>query len=263
MNSLKRIFEDLKKYHKYVVYSAKADLKSEVASSYLNWLWWILDPLLFMLVYTFISVIVFKSREMYFPIFVFIGLTIWNFFNRIIMSSVKIVKANSAVVSKVYIPKYMLVLQKILVNAFKMIISFFLVIIMMVFFKVPFTLGIFYIIPCCLILTLISFGLGSIVLHYGVFIEDLANVVTILLRLIFYMSGIFYSVETRVPEPFNEILSKLNPIAFIISDLRNVMLYGYIPNYKIVIVWFVISVLISYLGIKIVYKYENSYVKVS
>ena len=43
-----RFVKDIKKYWTYAIYSAKAELKSEVASSYLNWLWWILDPLLFM-----------------------------------------------------------------------------------------------------------------------------------------------------------------------------------------------------------------------
>ena len=70
-----RFKNDLQKYWKYTQYAAKSQLKSEVASSYLNWLWWILDPLLFMLVYTFIALIVFKKSVEYFPVFVFIGLT--------------------------------------------------------------------------------------------------------------------------------------------------------------------------------------------
>lgn len=52
-----KFFKDIKKYWSYTVRSAKAELKSEVASSYLSWLWWILDPLLFMMVYTFIAVL--------------------------------------------------------------------------------------------------------------------------------------------------------------------------------------------------------------
>ena len=77
-----RFVNDLKKYWAYAKQSAKADLKSEVASSYLNWLWWVLDPLLFMMVYTFIATVVFNGREQYFPIFVLIGLTMWNFFDK-------------------------------------------------------------------------------------------------------------------------------------------------------------------------------------
>ena len=100
-----RFLRDLRKYWDYTKQSAKAELKAEVASSYLNWLWWILDPLLFMMVYTFISEVVFGRGGKFFPAFVLIGLTIWNFFNRIVQGSVKLVKKNSAIVSKVYLPK--------------------------------------------------------------------------------------------------------------------------------------------------------------
>ena len=40
---MKKFIYNLKKYFKYAVYSAKAELKSEVADSYLNWLWWIIE----------------------------------------------------------------------------------------------------------------------------------------------------------------------------------------------------------------------------
>ena len=76
-----RFYNDVKRYYKYIIYSTKSNLKSEVANSYLNWLWWILDPLCFMLVYSFIVAIVFKTSEKFLPVFVLVGLTAWNFFN--------------------------------------------------------------------------------------------------------------------------------------------------------------------------------------
>ena len=52
---MKKFIDNLKKYKGYMLYATKASLKSEVAGSRLNWLWWILDPFLFMLVYTFVA----------------------------------------------------------------------------------------------------------------------------------------------------------------------------------------------------------------
>ena len=97
----RRLFNDIKKYFHYSVVSAKSQLKAEVANSYLNWIWWVLDPLCFMLIYTFIFGYVFNSSKKYFPVFIFIGLSMWDFFNRTIANSVKIVKNNKAIVSKV------------------------------------------------------------------------------------------------------------------------------------------------------------------
>ena len=135
----KKFKADMKKYWKYAVYSSKAQLKSEVANSYLNWLWWVLEPLCFMLIYNFIFGTVFEAREKYFTIFIFIGITLWDFFNKTMLQSVRIVKQNKPIVSKVYLPKYVLLMVKMGVNGFKMFISFGIVLIMLVVYRVTMT----------------------------------------------------------------------------------------------------------------------------
>lgn len=259
---MKRFVNDIKKYYKYAVYSAKAELKSEVASSHLSWLWWILDPLLFMVVYAFIAGIVFKTSEKYFLAFVFVGLSCWDFYNRTVKQSVKLVSSNSQIVSKVYLPKFILIFVKMGTNGFKMMISFILVIGMMLFYRVPLDATMLYFIPLMITLMLFTFGSSVILLHFGVFVEDLSNVVNVLLRLVFYLSGIFYSVEKRVPAPYNEWLLKLNPIALLMTDMRRCLLYGELPHRKILLIWCAASIIVSAIGIRIIYKYENSYVKV-
>ena len=259
---MKRFITDLKKYYKYAKYSAKSDLKAEVASSYLNWLWWVLDPLLFMLVYTFIAIVVFRSGVQYFPVFVFIGLTLWNFFNKTVIGSVKIIRNNSAIVTKVYIPKFVLILQKMMVNGFKMLVSFALVIIMMGIYRIPVTWNIVYMIPILLVLGILTFGICCFMLHFGVFVDDLYNVMNVILRLVFYMSGIFYSIGDRVPEPFRSILLKCNPVSMLMESSRRCMIYYGSPYRKLILIWGVIGMLLCVLGIKLIYKYENSYVKV-
>lgn len=257
-----RFFNDLKKYWSYTAKSAKAELKSEVASSYLSWLWWILDPLLFMMVYTFIAVIVFERGEKFFPVFVFIALTMWNFFNTVILGSVKIVKNNSAIVSKVYVPKFILVIQKMMVNGFKMLISFILVFLMMIIYRIPLSYHVLYMVPILVVLLVVTFGISNVMLHFGVFVEDLRNVMNVVMRLFFYMSGIFYSIADRVPEPYNSILMNVNPIAFLINGGRMSLIYNETPARKVLLLWGVAGLVLSVLSIRLVYKYENSYVKV-
>lgn len=259
---MKKIINDLKKYYKYSVYSTKAELNAEVAGSYLGALWWLLDPLFFMLIYTFISVVVFKSKEQYFAVFVFTGLSIWNFFNKVVSLSPKLVSSNKDIVSKVYLPKYILLLTKMGVNFFKMLISFGLVVIMMIIYKIPVNISVLNIIPIIVTLIVVTFGFSTIILHFGVFIEDLSNITNILLKLVFYMSGIFYLVSKRIPFPYNNILLTINPMAYLIESGRGCLIYGQTPNYAIMLLWFCIGIILSIIGINTIYKYENSYVKV-
>lgn len=259
---MRRFCKDIKKYFSYALYSAKAELKAEISSSYLNWMWWILEPLAFMFIYMFIYSVVFNGAQEHLSLFIFIGLTCWNFFNKCVTVSVKLVHNNTAIVSKVYLPKFILVLEKMLVNGFKMLVSFALTFVMMPFFGVPFSWHIVLLIPYLILLFLITFGICSWLLHFGVFVEDLSYIINIALRLVFYVTGVFYPIAGKVPAPFDTILLKANPIALIIDGLRDVILYQQLPDFLLFGIWLVLTLLIIWVGIKMIYRYENSYVKV-
>ena len=260
---MKRFFNDLKKYKNYIIYSTKAELKTEVINSYLGWMWMILEPLAFMLIYLFIASVIFKSKVEYFPIFVFIGLSIWNFFNKMVVASVKLVAANRDTVTKVYLPKYVLLLIKMGVNAFKMGVSFLLVAVFMIVYKVPLSWNILWFFPIIITVLIFTFGVCTFMLHFGVFVEDLVNLVNIALRMLFYLTGIFYDISTRIRNDlYRTILLNLNPIANFLYNMRNVLIYRISPVGYWTLIWFVVGIIISMLGIKTIYKYENTYVKV-
>lgn len=259
---MKKFFNDIKKFSNYTLFAIKAELQSEVADSFLSWLWWILDPLLYMVVYSFIAIVVFKSGEPYFPVFVFIGLNCWQLFSKTLKSSVKLVQGKKMIVTKVYIPKFLFIFEKIGVYGFKMLVSFLLTAVMMAIYRVPLSFRMLWLIPLLILLALVTFSFSTIMMHFGVFVEDLLNVITVVLQLLFYLSGIFYSIETRVPAPFNNILIKINPIALIIIDMRRVLLNNQDPHIYSLLMWLGISLLLSIIGIKTIYKQENSYVKV-
>ena len=259
---MNRFLKDIKKYKHYTLYAAKSQLKAEVANSYLNWLWWILEPLCFMAMYAFVFGFLFSKKQENFHLYIFIGLAIWDFFNRCIKSSVRMVKRNKAIVAKVYIPKYLLMISDMRVNAFKMLICFGIVIIMMVIFRVQISYRIIFAVPIVLTAVVFTFGCCLILMHLGVFVDDMANLINIALRFFFYLTGIFYNIETSFPDPYKTILLKCNPLACLITALRHCVLYSENIDWVMLIVWFVISVFLVAFGIRIIYKSENTYVKV-
>ena len=99
-------------------------------------------------------------------------------------------------------------------------------------------------------------------MHFGVFVRDLSNVTAVLLRLVFYMTGVFYSIPLRVPAPYGDILLHGNPVAFLAESLRGALLYGTAPDYLLLGAWFLIGLALTVIGITTIYRYENSYAKV-
>ena len=77
------------------------------------------------------------------------------------------------------------------------------------------------------------------------------------------MTGIFYDISSRITNPvYRTILLDLNPVANLIYNMRNVLIYQSAPVGMWTLIWFFASIGICMLGIKTIYKYENTYVKV-
>lgn len=259
---LKRFIHDTRRYFDYTLYAAKAELKDRISSSYLSWAWLFLEPFCFMLIYTFIVRVVFQSDEAFLPVFVFIGLTMWNFFNKTVMSSIKLVRYYRGVITKTYVPKFVLLYVRMIINGFEMMISWVIVLGMLIVFKVPFTWNMLYFFPLMVLLCVGTFGASAILLHFGTYIDDLTNVVNIIMRLLFYLSGIFYSLRTRVPAPLGGWLVYYNPVAYVIDEMRNVLLFGQGLYFKWYFAWLIVCLLISAVGVALIYRHENKYAKV-
>ena len=258
----KRFIKDMKKYGTYMVYAAQTDLKAEVANSYLNRLWWILEPLFSMLVYVIVfGKVMGRSIENY-AVFVYSALLMWNFFSKTINYSVKLVRNNKDIVTKVYVPKFVLLIANMFLNLFKLLFSLTVLIGLILIFRVHLGIEILWVIPAYAVLILLAFGVGMIFLHYGVYVDDLSYAVSILLNMLMFLSGIFYNLRTTLSEPLDTIMLCINPVAMTINTMRNALLYRSICNVPLILNWFLIAVLLCCIGVHIVYKNENGYVKV-
>lgn len=259
---IRKVLRDLANYREYMFYAARADLRAEVANSYLNRLWWILEPFCNMLVYVIVfGHVMGRSIENY-PTFVFSALLMWNFFNRVVQYSVKCIRNNRDIVTKIYVPKYVLLITNMILSFIKLLFSFLVLIIMLMIFKIHVGIGVLWIIPAYLVMLIITFGVGMVFLHYGVYVDDLAYAVGILLQMLMFLSGIFYDMNTTLSSPLNGILLCLNPVAMFIDTMRGALLNNTIQNVPLIILWFVLAMFLSYIGIHIVNKNENGYVKV-
>ncbi len=263
---IKRFATDLKKYWRWVYFAGQSELKAEVANSYLNWLWWIIEPLCFMFIYAFVFGTLFESSLEYKHVFVYTGITMWDFFSRTLKASVKVVRTNKSIVSKVYIPKFILILVKMYVNAFKMVISFCLLFCMILVTGIPLTWYAFWILPILCVHFVFTLGVSSLMLHFSVFVEDLGNVTNIVLKMVFYLTGIMFDLQARLGKVMSarkaEFIGHVNPMASLITSARNVLMYSSAPEYKYLVIWLVIGLVLGAIGVVLIYRNENTYVKV-
>ena len=257
-----RFARDWKKYSEYVSYTSRSELRAETANTYLNWVWWILEPVLLMLIYTFIFGYVFKSSEQYFPLFVMVGISMWRFFSMSVQGSSTLIVSHRMIVSRIYIPKHMLILVLMSRCGIKSLFSLMIVVVMMFVYRVHPSVEMLMIFPAVILLILITYGVCCFITHIGVFIEDTSYVVGVVLTMLMYMTGIFWSVEARMPGMLGMIMLRSNPVTFSITLARNGMLYGVNSFHWTFLVWLAVAIILALLGTRLIYKNENTYAKV-
>lgn len=262
VHEAKKFVKDIRKYWQYMVYAAKTDLKAEVANSYLNRLWWLLEPFFNMIVYVVVFGNIMGNSVKNYATFVFSALLMWNFFNKTINFSVKLVRNSKDIITKVYIPKFVILLSNMILNMFKLLFSLIVLVVMMIVFQIKIGINILWVFPAYAVMIMLAFGAGMIFLHFGVYVDDLSYAVGILLNMLMFLSGIFYEMMTTLPEPLNAIMMCLNPVAIFVDTMRNALLNNSAANLPVLGAWFLISTILCCIGVHVVYVNENSYVKV-
>jgi ABC-type polysaccharide/polyol phosphate export permease len=146
------------------------------------------------------------------------------------------------------------------VQTFHFLTGFAVILGMMFFFKVSLSVHLLEFFVIAGVNAVLIYGLTLLVSHLGVFFLDIKNIMNILLRLLFYLTPIFYDVAS-LPERLRMIWW-FNPLTTMIESYRNVVLYGRSPYYLQLFIWLVISSILLLTGIKIQQKYGNLYAKV-
>ena len=262
VSMFRRFFRDTAEYTDLTVYMARSGLKAEVANSYLNWIWWVLEPLASMLVYYLIFVNILGKGQPYYVVYIYTGTLIWSYFNRCVLFAVSAVRLNRDIITKTYVPKPILLLSNMLFNSIKMLISAAILAVLFAVQGVPLAWSILWVLPLLVLLQMLTFGFCLILLHFGVFVEDLAHAIRIVMNIVLYLTGVFYDLRTVLPAPWGSILVRVNPLAMIISAVRDSMLYGKTPDLITAAVWLVLSAALCAIGLRLCYRYENTYVKV-
>lgn len=259
---LKRFVRDLGKYRRYINYAARMDLKAEVANSYLNRLWWLLEPFFNMLVYVIVFGNVLGGSISNYGCYIFCSLLMWNYFARVMEQSVSLIRANKNIVLNVYLPKYVLVLTTMTLNFYKLLFSHTVLLVMLLVAGVRFSINMLWAVPAYMILLLICFGLGMLVMHFGVYIDDLRYAVVILLQIMMFLSGVFYNVRTTLSLRLGAVVLYANPAGTMIDTLKNALMTNSVRNIPMLLMWLCIGISLVFCGIITVYKNENTYVKV-
>ncbi len=208
----------------------KKGIKLKYRRSYLGIIWSLMEPLLTMIVLTIVFGTLMGYKEKTFPVYILSGRLLYSFFSQSTTAALKSIRANAAMIKKVYVPKMLYPLSGILFNYVIFLISLVVLALVSVVLGVFPTVYLLQIFIPLIVLFLLSLGVGLILSTVGVFFRDMEYLWNVALMLIMYTCAIFYKTEKLMGSKWGIVL-KLNPLYCVIDNFRSA-LFGEPMNLK-------------------------------
>lgn len=231
---MKDILSAVWNYRHFIVSSIRNDLRSRFARSRLGALWMILQPLAQVAIYSLVLSRIMAAKlpgidnRYAYVIYLMAGMIAWSLFSEVVMRSLTIFVDSGNLMKKMAFPRVCLPLVisgSCLVNNLLLIAT---AICLFALIGHPPSLALLWL-PLLISINLaFALGLGLILGILNVFVRDVAQVMTVVLQLLFWLTPIVY-MPTIIPERLRMVL-EFNPMVHMVTSFQSVILYGQAPG---------------------------------
>ena len=231
--------------YRYLLYNLVGrDIKVKYRRSVLGMLWSVLNPLLMMLVMTFVfqnlfvnimdrgdlPVVSVTGLPPSFPVYLLTGQLIFNFFSDATNMAMDSVLGNAQLIKKVYIPKYIFPLEKVMFALVNTLFSMLSLVLVLIITQSPVTLWALLAPVVLLVLFVFNLGVGLILSSMVVFFRDIKHLYSVFVLALTYMTPIFYPEAILAEMSAVRFVIRLNPMYWFVDMFRQVVVYGVAPT---------------------------------
>lgn len=223
------------------------DLKAKYKSTFLGFLWSLLNPLLLMLVYAAVFAVVVRFRMERYPVFLLAGVLPWNAFIISLSTASLTIVGNGYLIRRVSFPREYLPLASVLSGVVNLCLSFVLLVVFALAFRQPLGQPLLALPLLVLLQTVFTTGLAFVLSALVVYFRDLENLIQIGLMVVFFVTPIIYPFEAVQHAPVAWVL-KANPMGWLITDYQRIWHDNQWPNPGTLLLFAVFSVIVLIAG---------------
>lgn len=236
----------------------KRDLRKKYRRSVLGYFWSLLNPLMMMAVMMVVFSYMFRFEIENYPLYLICGQTMFNFFNESTNMSLYSIIDNGTLLKKIYVPKYVFPISRVLSCFVTMSFSLVAILIVMVFTRVPFHLTVLLFWVPMVYLLVFCCGMGLLVSSLAVRFRDVIHLYSVLTMLWMYATPVFYPIEAVPPQV--AALIRLNPMYVFITLFRELLLYGRMPGAGMWLSGAVMAALVFGLGAWVFSRLQKTFI---
>ncbi len=212
------------------VFRTVAELRAESKRSYAGLLWWIIRPLLSLAVYGVVFGLIFKVKQEHFLLFLFSGIIGWEWFSSSTQRCATSVLSNRPLMLLVKVNPMLFPVSICLVDFVKFLLGLLILLVATAIWGPGFGWSIFMLPVIILAELLLCMGAGLIVSSITPFLPDFAMILTTIMQLLMFLSGVFYRIDS-LPARLRPLIA-LNPVAVLLEQYRLVILEHAMPDIR-------------------------------
>ncbi|HEX7815160.1 ABC transporter permease [Dyella sp.] len=251
---LRAPISSLLRHRSLVTELSKRDVLGRYRGASFGLLWSLISPFLMLGVYTFAFGNVLNSRwpkpegseQSSYAIILFIGLIVHGFFAECLSRSPQLVVGNPSYVKRVVFPLEVLPWPMIFSALFHMAMNIVVFIVLRLVIDHAFSWTIILLPLVVLPFVVTVLGLGWLLSAIGVYFRDIGQITGVLATALLFTSSAIVPV-TSVAEKYRWIF-QWNPLTFIIDQVRDVALWGQIPDWQGLGTYMLGGIIFSYIG---------------
>ncbi|MGV0373041.1 ABC transporter permease [Corynebacterium pilbarense] len=225
---------DIWRTRNFTLLNARTGANKNGRDTFLGRIWVLLDPLLQTAFYGFIFGVVLQvSKGMdNFPGFLAIGVVFFRITTRGLATGSNLVRRSRALMSSFNFPRGAVVIGETLKHAIDGIVPALVAVGLALLWQLdkPVSWTVVLVVPIYVLMQFFSLGCSFVVARACAFLPDLRSLVNLVVRGLFFLSGIFFSIDRFVNHPTLELLMKLNPVHQFLSAARVSVLDGTVPS---------------------------------
>ena len=230
------------------------DFKLRYRRSVLGVVWSVLNPLLMMIVMSFVfSYFLRGSNVENYPLYLIVGNVTFSLMNEATSTGLRSIIDAAPLLKKVKVDRWVFPVQKVLSAVVNFALSLIAVVVVMLFFRVVPTWHLVWMLPALFLLTVFCVGISLFVGSLAVFFRDMIHLWSVLLTAWTYLTPIFWdlSLLTSAGAPqFVVWVVKANPMYNYLELMRCAIVYQSSPSTTVILLcvgWALLALALGYL----------------
>ncbi|GAB5452592.1 MAG: hypothetical protein Hals2KO_29200 [Halioglobus sp.] len=209
---------------------ARMSLRADATKLYLGYIWWILEPFLYVGVFYVVFTKILVSRQPDFLPFLMTGKLMFLWFSKSVTQASNSIVAGKGLIGNINVTKTLFPLAMIQEGLYKQVVVVFLLLLILVVMDYPITAFWFYLIPVLLVNYLMILACGYLGATIVCIMRDFFPLISLGMIFMMFTSGIFWNIRELGSPEKTELLLAINPLAFILDAYRQILLYQTAPD---------------------------------